>query len=298
MVSNAKRGKWIWGLTVLVIAGLACSFGTPQGNGEATPEVVTIVVTATEPRPTESSADTASAIAIFKQDLNVRSGPSTTYSIKDQLPGGTTVPIIGRNQGGTWWLISYKGYTGWVSAPYVESSNTKSVPVVDAPSSSGGSSSGGSGGSSGGGSGGSSSGGVSGGSSGGGSSSGGSSGGGGGGSSAPGDSDITASVSIKNGNATFHGEVSYPNGDTTDNVYIKPSGFDSVKTSGNLIFTLTCSGGTAKVNYNGGSVKNGSPGCNKTWTVFVTNVSADSRVKIYLDSSGHVNWNLVVSGGG
>ena len=133
-----------------------------------------------------------------------------------------------------------------------------------------------------------------------GSSSGGSSSGGssGGGSSAPGDSDISVNVSIKNGSESRTGEISYPNGDTTDNVYVKPTGFDSVKTSGNLIFTLTCSGGTSKVQYIGGSVKSGFPGCNKSWTVLFTNDSGNGNLKIYLDSAGYVNWTLIVSGGG
>jgi len=216
----------------------------------------------------------------------VRSGPGTAYSIQNQLPGGTQVDVLGKNEAGTWLFISYSGGTGWVSEPYTETSNTESVPVVQAPppssSSSGSSSDGGGSGSSGGGGGGS----------------GGSSSSSGGGSSASSDKDISTSVSIKNGSATYNGEISYPDGDSTDNVYVKPTGFDSVKTSGNLIFTLTCSGGNAKVKYNGGSVKSGSPGCNKTWTVFFTNDSANGNLKIYLDSPGNVNWTLVISGGG
>jgi hypothetical protein len=290
MFGKFYRGKWFLAFIVLLIASLACTLSSPQGP-EEDPDVVTVVVTATEVPPTEAP-DESSASATINQDLNVRSGPGTAYPVQDQLPGGTTVDILGKNEGGTWWLISYGGGTGWVSEPFTESSNTESVPVVAAPpvpsSSSGGSSSGGSssGSSS---SGGSSSGGSS-------SSSGSSSGGGGGG--APSDKDISTSVSVKNGSASYSGEISYPNGDTEDKVTVKPTGFDSIKTSGNLIFTLTCSGGNAKVKYTGGSVTNGSPGCNKTWTVFVTNVSASSTVRIYLDSNGSVNWNLVIAGGG
>jgi hypothetical protein len=278
-------GKWKWSLTALIIASLACNFSTPQGPEEPTPEVVTIVVTATNVPPTEVSEQ--GAVAIFNQDLNVRGGPGTAYAIQDQLPGGTKVDILGKNEAGTWWFISYNGGTGWVSEPFTESSNADAVPVVQAPAPPASSSSSSSGGGSSSSSGGSSS---------GGGSSGGSSGGSGG--SAPSDNDIKTSVSIKNGSDTKSGEISYPDGDTTDRVTITPTGFDSIKTSGNLIFTLTCSGGAAKVTYNGGSVKNGSPGCNKTWTVFVTNDSSYSTVKIYLDSPGYVNWTLIVAAGG
>jgi uncharacterized protein YraI len=291
MQERNLRGKWKWGLTALIFASLACNFSTPQGPEEPTPEVVTIVVTATSVLPTAVSEQ--GAVAIFNQDLNVRGGPGTAYAIQDQLPGGTKVDVLGKNETGTWWFIAYNGGTGWVSEPFTESNNTGSVPVVQAPappSSSSNSSSSDVGSSN-----------SSGGSSSGGSSSGGSSGGSSGsgaGGSAPSDKDIKASVSIKNGSDTQNSEISYPDGDTTDRVTITPTGFDSNKTSGNLIFTLTCSGGTAKVNYNGGSVKSGSPGCNKTWTVFVTNDSSYSNLKIYLDSPGYVNWTLIVAGGG
>jgi hypothetical protein len=120
----------------------------------------------------------------------------------------------------------------------------------------------------------------------------------GGSTSAASDKDISTSVSIKNGSATYNGEVSYPDDDSADTVYIRPTGFDSVKTSGNLIFTLTCSGGTDKVKYNGGSVKSGSPGCNKTWIVFFTNDSSNGNLQIYLDSPGYVNWTLVITASG
>lgn len=273
---------------MLVIVSLACTIGS-QASVTEEPEVVTIVMTTTtKPEPTEAPIEEPSgATATFNQDLNVRGGPGTAYPVQEALPGGTVADIIGQNDAGTWWLISYDGKTGWVSIPYTTASNADNVPVVAAPALPSSSSSGG------GSSSGSSSGGSSGG--GGGSSSGGSSGSGGG---APSDSDIKIKVSIKNGSSTESSAVSYPDGDTTDRVFIEPTGFDSVKTSGNLIFTLTCSGGNAKVTYNGGSVKSGSPGCNKTWTVFFTNVSADGNLKIYLDSPGYVDWTLVVVGAG
>jgi len=284
---------WKIGLALLLVTGMACNIGAPAPD-ESESEVITIVVTVTPEGGNEPEANTSlsGATAIIKQDLNVRGGPGTAYPVIGQVAGGTQVQIIGKNDAGTWWLIPYGDGSGWISEPYTTSNDTENVPVVAAPGppSSSGGGGGGSGGSSSGGGGSSGSG------SGGGSSGG--SGGGGGGGSAPSDSNINASVSIKNGSASYSGEISYPGGDTTDQIYIKPTGFDSVKTAGNLIFSLTCSGGTAKVTYNGGSIKNGSPGCNKTWTVFFTNDSANGNLKIYLDTNGYVNWTLVITGGG
>ena len=280
-------------LSALVIASLACSLGSqPPATDE--PEVVTVVVTATpepvaEPTATTAPTEVPGPTATLNQDLNVRTGPGTAYSIVEALPGGREVDIIGQNEAKTWWLISYGGQTGWISIPFTTYANTEDVPVVATPeltssnSSSSDSSSGSSGGSSGSSSSGSS----------GSSSSGGSSGSS---SGAPSDSDIKVDVSVKNGSTSQSGEVSYPDGDTTDNVFVKPVGFDSVTTSGYLTFTLTCSGGTAKVKYTGGSIDSGTAGCNQTWKAFVTNVSADSRVQVYMDSNGSVNWILVVTG--
>lgn len=109
---------------------------------------------------------------------------------------------------------------------------------------------------------------------------------------------IRDSVSIKNGNKTYEGNISFPGSNTNDEITIKPIDFDSTKTSGQLVFTLTCSGrGKAKVNYKGGAVRSGAPGCGETWAIYVINGSPDSHISIRLDASGDVNWMLsVVSG--
>ncbi len=120
----------------------------------------------------------------------------------------------------------------------------------------------------------------------------------GGDSSLPGVDDVNASVSVKNGNEFYEGHIAFPGSDTSDEIYIKPVGFDSVKTSGNLVFTLTCSGrGKAKVNYKGGAVTTGEPGCGETWTVSVINGSPDSHITVHLDDSGDINWTLTVTSG-
>ena len=111
-------------------------------------------------------------------------------------------------------------------------------------------------------------------------------------------SDIFGSVSIKNGNETYTGKVTFPGNDTSDDIYVKPVDFDSEKTSGHLVFTLTCSGrGKAKVNYKGGKVSNGSPGCGETWTIDVINGSPDSQITIHLDATGDIDWSLTVTSG-
>jgi len=109
---------------------------------------------------------------------------------------------------------------------------------------------------------------------------------------------ILASVSIKDGNESFEGHIAYPSDNTNDELSIKPIGFDSEKTSGSLIFKLDCSGrGKAKINYKGGAVTSGSPGCGETWTIAVINGSPDSHILIRLDASGDIDWTLTVTSG-
>jgi len=109
---------------------------------------------------------------------------------------------------------------------------------------------------------------------------------------------ILSSVSIKNGNASFEGHIKYPGDNTNDEITIKPIDFDSEKTSGSLVFKMDCSGrGKAKINYKGGAVTSGSPGCGETWTIGVINGSPDSHILIRLDASGDINWTLTVTSG-
>jgi len=286
-----NRNKLSIASVVILVSALACNLSSPAGTDEApTQEVVTVVVTATpETAPaTEETASDTKATATLNQDLNVRGGPGTNYPIIVSLPGGTAVDILGKNADASWWFIAFNGNTGWVSAPFVASVNTENVPLVDAPapapqSNSSGNSNGGN--SNGGNSGGN------------GSGNGGGNNNGGGGQSAPADNDDKVTVSVKGDNKSLNGSVSYPSGDSADAIFVTVGGFDSVKTSGNVTYSLTCSGGNPKVTSVGGAVKNGSPGCNQTWTVFYTNESSKETIKIKLDSNGYVNWTLVISAG-
>jgi hypothetical protein len=114
------------------------------------------------------------------------------------------------------------------------------------------------------------------------------------------DGNIKTSVSIKNGEASFDGRVNFPGSETEtmDDITVKPVDFDNATSSGYLNFSLTCSGrGKAKVNYKGGLVDSGTPGCGESWKVYVINGSPDSHINIRLDASGDINWTLSVTGG-
>ena len=286
-----SKNKIVLTISVMLLAALACSLPF-SGGDEATEEPATVepeilVVTATsEPEPTaaEPTAEQEAGIsATANQNLNVRSGPSTQYGETSFINQGQTVPVIGKNTDGSWILISLPGgNTGWVSTPFTTvSGDLSTVTVINAPppptaSSSGSTSP------------------TATASSGGGASPTATSSGGGGGQTAPSDSNISTELNIKNGVVNENGVISYPNGDNQDQVFIKVVGFDSVTTSGDASFTLTCSGqGVENVQV----FSLGGGDCNETWDDFFTNDSDQVTIRVYLESgsNAYVNWTLIVS---
>lgn len=67
--------------------------------------------------------------------INVRSGPGTSYDKVGVLLVGQTVPAKGRSSGGDWIMVEYVGAPGniaWVHAPLV-SLSSGNLPVVEPP---------------------------------------------------------------------------------------------------------------------------------------------------------------------
>ncbi|MGL5068880.1 MAG: SH3 domain-containing protein [Sarcina sp.] len=56
--------------------------------------------------------------------LNVRTGPSTSYSIKDKIPAGKVVKVNSEKSG--WYNITYDGKIGYVSKDYIKLSGSSS----------------------------------------------------------------------------------------------------------------------------------------------------------------------------
>jgi uncharacterized protein YgiM (DUF1202 family) len=87
--------------------------------------------------PTASPTNTmvpAQAQVVSSATVNVRSGPGTNYPVLTALPPGVPVPVVGRNEGSSWWQIQgADGSTGWVADSVVQATNVGSVPVVAAP---------------------------------------------------------------------------------------------------------------------------------------------------------------------
>lgn len=68
--------------------------------------------------------------------VNLRSGPGTSFPVIGGLDYQVTFAITGRSADGLWWVTPIQGAPnnqGWVSASFVQASNTAAVPIVPAP---------------------------------------------------------------------------------------------------------------------------------------------------------------------
>ena len=67
--------------------------------------------------------------------LNVRTGPAVVYEVIGILKQGDAVSLLGRNDNGSWVLISTNdGLEGWVSSSYLQTNTpVASLAVISAP---------------------------------------------------------------------------------------------------------------------------------------------------------------------
>lgn len=113
---------------------------------------------------------------------------------------------------------------------------------------------------------------------------------------APPDSAYFVEVDIKGGQATLGDAVSYPDGDTEDEIFWDVVGFDSITTAGNLQVVITCTGdGTGNVTF----FSSGSNyACGDTFTQFVTNDSDSGLIRVTATSGDntYVQYTLLFLG--
>lgn len=94
---------------------------------------------ATVPPPSPTVPPTASPTPVVPQvsaasEVNVRSGPGTSYPIVGSLAANSTMPVTGRNQDSSWWQVRQaNGQSGWVASWVVEARDVAGLPVAPAP---------------------------------------------------------------------------------------------------------------------------------------------------------------------
>lgn len=127
----------------LVLISSACSAEAVPVPDTPTPTPL-IIITSTlpptqTPRPSPTTEPPTATVAVAPVEgqtisqLNVRSAPSAESDLLGSIPIATRVQIVGKDPTGGWWLIVYPESptgTGWVTAQFVQASNTQDIPVI------------------------------------------------------------------------------------------------------------------------------------------------------------------------
>ena len=137
VVGKSEDGQW-WAINIPV---------APNGNGWVSASWVTVknadnvptlptppVPPTTDMVPPGPSDPQATALV----NTYVRTGPATNYPAYGIAPAGSNGLVIGKSEDGQWWAVRLNpekvgaGY-GWVSAQYVQASNTTNVQTIQNP---------------------------------------------------------------------------------------------------------------------------------------------------------------------
>jgi uncharacterized protein YgiM (DUF1202 family) len=93
------------------------------------------VPTVAPPTPIPTPTPPTPMITASQAAINLRSGPGVNYTRIGRLPLGESLPIVGRNQDSSWWLVATPGGgVAWVSATVVAATYADDkIPVVSIP---------------------------------------------------------------------------------------------------------------------------------------------------------------------
>lgn len=64
--------------------------------------------------------------------VNLRQGPGTNFPVAGQLRIGETLPIVGRNDDGSWWQVQTPDGPAWIAGSVTLAAHTAGVPVASA----------------------------------------------------------------------------------------------------------------------------------------------------------------------
>ncbi len=106
---------------------------TPTATPTTT-AAITLTITPIVEQPATPPTTLRLTARITADVLNVRAGPGTNYAILSKLRNGDEVPVIGRNEDGSWLQIIYDETTearGWIYAQYAEvNGDVRQMPVA------------------------------------------------------------------------------------------------------------------------------------------------------------------------
>lgn len=141
---NSQKVKFAF--MFLILAMLACSI--PGQSAEVAPpttEPTTVVYVVIEPTATATIAVTETPAFTLTPTLppevtllknsNCRIGPSEFYYIADQISKDKVLPVVGRNEDGSWWqVINATNRECWIFNENTQAnSDFTAVPIKEAP---------------------------------------------------------------------------------------------------------------------------------------------------------------------
>jgi uncharacterized protein YraI len=139
-----KPDKFIYILLIIVaLTSTACG-GVTVEEVTSTPTQSVLIITATlpptltpfpslTPEPATATLPVQPVEGTTTTQLNVRAQPSTAAESLGQLSIFSKVQIVGKDAGGSWWMIQYPSApngVGWISMQYVQTEGDPDVPVV------------------------------------------------------------------------------------------------------------------------------------------------------------------------
>ncbi len=109
---------------LLQMSATPTRFPSPMPTATNTPFIIATTNSQTTSNDTqsveqESSISIAGCIVVTRQNVNLRSGPATTFDLLLTIPFSTTLNVSAKNAGADWWFVRYQNQTGWVSGEYV-----------------------------------------------------------------------------------------------------------------------------------------------------------------------------------
>ena len=131
-------------LVVFILSSTACSAepSVPDTPTPTPPLFITATLPPTQtPRPSATPEPPTATVPVQPVEgqtisqLNVRSAPTADSNLLGTIQIATRVQIVGKDPTGSWWMIAYPDSPtgkGWVTAQFVQASNTENVPVFNA----------------------------------------------------------------------------------------------------------------------------------------------------------------------
>ena len=104
-----------------------------DGKGWVTAQYVAVVKGIEVPVVGGNGVNPSGNVAIVQQQLNVRSGPGTSFNSLGTLNPQDVVNLTGKDPNGTWLQIEFQSGPegrGWVNAAFVQARGVENLPII------------------------------------------------------------------------------------------------------------------------------------------------------------------------